>query len=451
MTARPAPVSERDLEKIQRNAFGYFLHETDMAAGLVRDSTHIGAPCSIAAVGLGLTASVVAAERGWMTRGEAAARILVTLRFFRNSPQGPEPDATGYRGFYYHFLHMSSGRRAWKCELSTIDTAYLAAGALTAAAYFRGEDQEEREIRENAEYLYRRIDWAWALDRGRVLSHGWTPEHRFLRYRWRGYSEALLLYLLALGSPTHPIPPRSYAAWTATYRWKKLYGLEVLHASPLFIHQLSHVWVDFRGIRDGPMRRRRLDYFENSRRATYIQQRYAIRNPKKFRGYGEFCWGITASEGPGPARLVVDGVEREFWDYHARGVPNGPDDGTLAPWAVIASLSFAPEIVLPTIRFLHELGVGSVSPYGFEATFNPTFPDDTGRPCGWVSPRNFGLNDGPIVIMVENYRSGLVWSLLRECPYLRAGLRRAGFRGGWLDSRPRGPSSRWRGSHVRRK
>ena len=214
--------------------------------------------------------------------------------------------------------------------------------------------------------------------------------------------------------------------------------MEVLHAGPLFIHQLSHVWVDFRGIQDGPMRGRGLDYFENSRRATYVQQRYAMRNPKRFRQYGEFCWGITACEGPGPARLVVDGVEREFWDYRARGVPSGPDDGTLAPWAVIASLPFAPEIVLPTIRYFREIGVGDTSPYGFEATFNPSFPADTSQsqPCGWVSPRNFGLNDGPIVLMIENHRSGLIWELMRNCVFLRRGLRRAGFRGGWLDRPP---------------
>ena len=180
------------------------------------------------------------------------------------------------------------------------------------------------------------------------------------------------------------------------------------------------------------MRGKRCDYFQNSRRATYAHQRYGIRNPKKFKCYGEFCWGITASEGPGPVMLVVDGIERRFLDYVARSIPRGPDDGTLAPWAVVASLPFAPEIVLPTLRHIDDLGVGKASPYGFEATFNPTFPTDSGKPCGWISPRNFGLNDGPIVMMIENYRSGLIWKLMRRCPYLVAGLRRAGFRGAWL-------------------
>ena len=220
---------------------------------------------------------------------------------------------------------------------------------------------------------------------------------------------------------------------TSGYRWRKLYGEEFLYAGPLFIHQLSHVFVDFRGIRDACMRSKRCDYFENSRRASYAHQRYAIRNPRKFRGYGELCWGITASEGPGPATLVVDGRKRRFLDYVARSIPRGPDDGTLAPWAVVASLPFAPEIVLPSIRYIEELGVGKASPYGFEATFNPTFPSDSGRPCGWVSPRNFGINDGPAVLMIENYRTGMLWNLMRRCSYLVRGLKRAGFHGGWLD------------------
>lgn len=423
------------LESLQRRAFGYFLHETEAAAGLVRDSTHTGSPSSIAAIGFGLTSYLVASERGLMSRSEAAARTLATLRFLQNSPQGPLPDSAGYRGFYYHFLHMSSGRRAWSCELSSVDTAYVIAGALAAAAYFTSANAEEREIRAIAEALNRRVEWTWMLNGGRTLSHGWTPEKGFLRYRWRGYSEALLLYLLALGSPTHPIPKHCYPAWTATYQWKKLYGLEFLYAGPLFIHQLSHLWVDFRGIRDRVMCDKKLDYFENSRRAAYAHQRYAMRNPQGFAGYGEFCWGITACEGPGPAELEIDGKRRTFFDYRARSIPYGPDDGTLAPWAAIASLPFAPEIVIPTIRHMHEMGVGQASPYGFEATFNPTFPSDSGKPCGWVSPRNFGLNDGPIVLMIENYLSGFVWKLMRRCPGLVRGLKRAGFSGGWMDRR----------------
>ena len=373
-------------------------------------------------------------ERGFIERSAAVERTLNTLRFFWNSPQGPEPDATGYRGFYYHFLDMHTGRRHWQCELSTIDSAFLLAGALTAGIYFNAETAGEREIRALADALYRRADWQWAQNGGATVTHGWKPESGFLEYRWEGYDEALLLYTLGLGSPTHPLPESSYAAWASTYQWKKCYGQEYLYAAPLFTHQLSHVWIDFRGIQDAFMRAKGIDYFENSRRATYVQQRYAIENPLKFAGYASCCWGITASEGPGPDTIKVDGVERRFFDYVGRGVPYGPDDGTLAPWAVAASLPFAPEIVLFALHHcIHQERLTEFNSYGFKASFNPTHPGAPGNPYGWwVSPWHFGINQGPIVLMIENYRTGLLWQWMRSCPYIVQGLRRAGFCGGWL-------------------
>ena len=182
------------------------------------------------------------------------------------------------------------------------------------------------------------------------------------------------------------------------------------------------------------MRDKGIDYFENSRRATYVQQRYAIDNPLKFNGYGSHCWGITASEGPGPATGKVNGIERRFFDYLARAVPYGPDDGTLAPWSLVASLPFAPEIVLPALEFcIHQAKQTEFNSYGFKASFNPSHPGEPGNPYGWwVSPWHFGLNQGPIVLMIENHRSGLLWQLMRACPYIAGGLRRAGFTGGWL-------------------
>ncbi len=334
------------LDALQRDMLGYFVHEANPANGLVRDNTRYGAQSSIAAVGFGLACYPVAVERGVMTREEAASRTVATLRFFHDAPQGPEPDATGYRGFFYHFLDMQTGRRVHYCELSTMDTAILLAGALTAAAYFDHPGPPEREIRRLADALYRRVDWRWAQDGSGAVSHGWTPEQGFLRYHWRGYSEALMRYALGLGSPTHPLPAhplpaKSYAAWTRTYRWKKLYGFEFLCSAPLFTHQLSHLWIDFRGIQDAYMRSKAIDYFENSRRATYVQQQYAIHNPRDFVGYGRYIWGITASDGPGNAVRTIRGRKRRFYDYVARGVPYGPDDGTLSPWAVVAALPFA--------------------------------------------------------------------------------------------------------------
>ena len=376
-----------------------------------------------------------------MSRPEAAARVLVTLETFWEGEQGEARDAMGHRGFFYHFLDMESGRRAHKCELSTIDSTWLLAGALAAGAYFDADDPVERKVRELADMLYRRADWQWAQNGGRTVTHGWNPETGFLRARWSGYNEALLLYFLGLGSPTHPLPAESYPAWTETYRWKTLYGIELLYAGPLFIHQLSHAWIDFRGLQDEIMRTKGIDYFENSRRATYVQQRYAIRNPRGLRGYGEFIWGITASDGPGPATLVVDGIRRHFYDYVGRGVPFGPDDGTIAPWGVIASLPFAPEIVLPTIERIDEEHPEMVSDYGFKCSFNPTYQDDSGD-SGWVSKGYYGLDQGPIVLMIENDRSGFLWRLMERSPYIVTGLRRAGFRGGWLDGDPVGGPGR---------
>ena len=205
----------------------------------------------------------------------------------------------------------------------------------------------------------------------------------------------------------------------------------MLYSGSLFTHQLSHIWIDFRGIQDAFMRAHGLDYFENSRRATYVQQQYAIRNPLGFEGYGEYCWGLTASDGPGWTVRVLNGIERRFFDYIARGAPYGPDDGTIAPWAVVASLPFAPEIVLPTIQHFDQLDLGMLRPYGFKATFNPTFAVEGDR-RGWVSPWHFGIDQGPIVLMIENYRSGLLWGVMRRCPYVVTGLRRAGFTNGWL-------------------
>jgi hypothetical protein len=323
---------DAELEKLQHESFSYFLHETNPANGLVIDKSAPDWPSSIAATGLALAAYPVGVERGFMSRAAAVERTLATLRFFWNSPQGPEPDATGYRGFYYHFLDMQTGRRAWQCELSTVDSAFLLAGALTAGSYFDAETADEHEIRKLADALYRRADWQWAQNRGATVTHGWKPESGFLDYRWEGYDEALLLYLLGLGSPTYPLPESSYAAWSSTYQWEHCYGYELLYAGPLFTHQLSHIWIDFRGIQDAFMREKGIDYFENSRRATYVQQRYAIANPLEFEGYSRRCWGLTASEGPGPVTIKVNGIERQFFDYVGRGVPYGPDDGTIAPW-----------------------------------------------------------------------------------------------------------------------
>lgn len=427
-----APEQNKLLDTLQRDAFSYFVHKANPLNGLVLDKSYVECPASIAAVGLALAAYLVGVERGFMTRDEAVERTLTTLRFFANAPHGPDTDATGHQGFYYHFLDINTGRRARHCELSSVDTAFLLVGMLAAAQYYHYSTADEEEIRKLADGLYRKANWQWMQNGEATVSHGWTPEKGFLPFRWKGYDEALIIYLLGLGSPTYPLPEDSYQAWASSYKWKTIYDIEFLYAGPLFIHQLSHMWIDFRGIRDEFMRQHDLDYFENSRRATLVQQQYAIRNPNGFAHYDEWCWGVTASDGPGPATLLVDGVERTFYDYIARGVPYGPDDGTLAPWAVVASLPFAPEIVLPTLQNYERMHLNEFEQYGYKASFNPTFPARPAHEYGWVSSYHFGINQGPIVAMIENHLSGFVWRLMRACPYLVTGLRRAEFTGGWL-------------------
>jgi hypothetical protein len=424
------------LDRVQRDAFRYFERMHNPANGLVADTTAPGSHSSIAAVGFALSCYVVGVERGFMSRAEAAARTLAALRFFRDSPQAEAPDATGYRGFYYHFLDMHSGRRAWRSEVSLVDTAILFAGMLTAAQYFDGGSAPEAEIRELAEALYCRADWKWSVSEGATseratIGHGWKPECGFLRYGWEGYSEAILLYVLALGTPGCPLGEENYRAWTSTYQWENLYGRDHLYAGPLFIHQFSHVWIDFRGIRDAFMRQKRSDYFENSRQAVRVQWEYAVRNPRGFKGYGPRCFGLSACDGPGPATRLFDGREQPFLPYAARGVPHGPDDGTLSPAAAAASLPFAPDIVVPALEHVLEAAPRSASELGLKC-FNPSFGSQTGGGPGWTSPASFAIEQGPVVLMIENHRSSFLWDLLRRNRHVVEGLRRAGFSGGWL-------------------
>ena len=422
------PNDDAMLDRLQRDAFDYFVQAGNRQNGLVADTTRDGAPASIAVVGFALSAYPIGVERGWLERADAVQRTLSTLRFFQASDQSGAADATGYRGFYFHFLDMHSGRRVWQSEVSLIDTGFLIAGILTAAAYFNAMTPAEIELRELADVLYRRVDWRWAQREGAAVSHGWKPECGFLNYGWEGYSEAILLYVLGLGSPTQPLTDASYRAWTVTYQWENLYGIDHLYAGPLFIHQFSHAWIDFHGIRDAFMREKKCDYFDNSRRACLIQRNYAILNPQGFKGYGADRWGLSAGDGPSVEPRQVAGRRQAFYGYAARGVPYGPDDGTLSLPAMVASLVFAPELVLPALRALMVTADGDtlVSASGF----NPTAGEHGKN--GWLSAGRFGLDQGMIVMMIENYRSGLPWRLGRSIAYLRHGLQRAGFRGGWL-------------------
>ena len=423
------PADEALLDSLQRAAFEYFPKFTNPLNGLVADTTRAGSPSSIAAIGFALSTYPVAVGRGWIARREAVERVLTTLRFFSNSDQSGSADATGHRGFYFHFLDMQNGRRMWHSELSLIDTALLLAGMLTAATFFAGDTPAEAELRRIADALYRRVEWNWAQRDGSAVALGWKPECGFLNYGWQGYSEALILYALGLGSPTHPLTKASFEAWTMTYQWENVYGYDYLYAGPLFIHQFSHAWIDFRGIRDRFMREKDCDYFENTRRATYVQREYAIRNPRGFVGYAGNCWGLSAGDGPSVEPQLVAGRKQAFYGYSARGVPWGPDDGTISGSSTLASLVFAPEIAWPAVRTLFAVhGEGeALSASGF----NQTAVESAGG--GWFSEGRFALDQGMNVLMIENYRSDAFWELGRRCSYIGDGLRGAGFRGGWLN------------------
>ena len=444
-TARMAGDDDAMLDDLERKAFRYFERYADPQTGLVLDSTQPGQPVSIAAVGFALSCYPVAVERGWMLRHHALHLTLAALRFFDTADQSGAKDGVGYKGFFYHFLKADTGTRAWNCELSTIDTALLLAGMLHAAQYFAEDTAGEREVRTRAQAIYARVDWRWAQNAGDAIALGWKPETGFLVNRWLGYNEAMILYVLALAAPEFPVTPAAYTAWTSTFNWKRIYGREVLYAGPLFIHQFSHIWLDLAGLQDAVMAAKKTDYFSNSREMTHVQRQYAIRNPHKFTGYAKNCWGFTASDGPADAHATFRNHNQTFYDYIARGAPFGPDDGTISPWAAIASLPFAPEIVLDEIRHLNQLIGHSPAGYGFHASFNLSYPEDatTGVVCNgdagehlraWVSPWHFALNQGPIVLMIENYRSRMVWNQMRDCAPIRLGLQRAGFHGGWLPS-----------------
>lgn len=422
------------VDTLQQAAFEYFTRHANPINGLVADTSRADSPCSIAVTGFAFAAYPVAVARGWIGRRDAVQWILAGLRFLCDSDQGGDADATGFKGFYFHFLDMDSGRRVWRSELSMVDSALLVAGALAAAAFFSAADAAEAELRERVETLYRRMDWRWAQHDTPTIRMGWKPESGFLHYGWEGYTEAALMYVLAMGSPTHAVGDDCYHAWTSTYQWENLYGHDCLYAGPLFMHQFSHAWIDFRGIRDSFMREKQSDYFENSRCAVAIQREYANRNPHGFAGYDRNAWGLSACEGPTGARMEVSGFERGTFGYAARGVPHGPDDGTLSAPSLLASLPFAPGPVLDGLRNLL-LRYPEVLSQGCLTTgLNPSVIDDMGKP--WVSPGHFGLDQGIVVLMLENHRSGQLWELMRTCTPIIAGLRRAGFRGGWLD----GPS-----------
>lgn len=406
--ARSSVLSAEDdaiLEDLSRRSFLFFWEQADPATGIVRDRSRTnGSPVegdardvgSIAAVGFGLSGLCIAAERGWVPRAQAVERARTTLRFFADRQAQK-------RGWFYHFVNLRTGAREWNSEVSSIDTALLVAGVLTTRQCFAGD----AEIRRLADAIYRRIDFQWMLAGDpRLLSHGWKPESGFLSSRWDHYCELMILYLLAIGSPTHAIPASSWQAWQRPVITFERYSY-IGGPPPLFVHQYAHAWVDFRGWREAA--EPSTDWFENSVIATRAHKAFSLSLSKEFPGYTDTVWGITASD------------SRQ--GYVAWGGPprTREIDGSVVPCAAAGSLMLVPDITMPVVRAMRRrFGDRIYGRYGFADAFHPT--------DGWVNPDVIGIDVGITLLSAENLRTGDVWQWFMRNREIPAAMRRAGLR-----------------------
>ena len=394
---------EAFLEDLSKRSFMFFWEQADTDTGIVRDRAGMdGAPSanesardigSIASVGFGLSGMCIAAERGWRPRAEVVERTRRTLRFFAGK-------SAHEHGWFYHFVNLRSGAREWRSEVSSIDTALLIAGVLTVRQCL----SEDPEVARLGDAIYRRVDFQWMLAGDPlVLSHGWKPEEGFLKGRWDHYCELMILYLLAIGSLTHPIPAAAWYAWSRPVMTFEGYRY-VSAADPLFVHQYAHAWVDFRGWRETPPPATpAVDWFANSVTATRAHKAFCLSLSSEFPGYSEHVWGITASD------------SRK--GYVAWGGPPRHDaiDGSVVPAAVAGSLMFTPDITVPALREMRRrFGDRAFGRYGFADAFHPT--------DGWVNPDVIGIDLGITLLSAENLRTGRVWHWFMRNPDVRRGL-----------------------------
>jgi hypothetical protein len=391
-----SPDDDALLQEVESANFRYFWEQANPDTGLVRDRCNVITPDknplgSIAALGFGLTALCIGEKRGFISHIEARTRALNTLRFlWKKLPN--------HRGFFYHWANIDTGERLWDSEVSSVDTAILLCGVLTCRQYF-----EHSEISELATLIFNRVDWTWLSEDTHILPHGWSPEVGFLQYRWENYSEMMMIYLLGLGSATHPLGAETWDAWKrATFEYD---GLQYIGSfAPLFVHQYSQAWFDFRDKRD-----KYADYFKNSIIATEVHRRFCLDLASQFPDYSEDLWGISASDSP--KGYVVWG-----------GPPaTGPIDGTVVPCAAGGSLPFLPQ---ETVRVLHTVknryGSRAWNRYGFVDAFNPL--------TNWYDTDVVGIDSGITMVMAENARSGFVWDTFMKNPEAQRGMQRAGFR-----------------------
>lgn len=423
---------EAFITDLKIRTFNYFWQVVDSATWQSDDRYPTKHFTSIAATGFALPAYIIGVENGYIRRSLAAKRVLNTLQWLKNAPQGYEKEGfSGHHGFYYHFLNYGTGTRFKDVELSSIDTGLLMAGILTVMSYFDENEPIEKEIRTLSDELYRRVNWNWMMDDKQTMSMGWKPESGFIKAQWKGYNEAMILLIMAMGSPTYPISENSWDVWTSTYLWEDFEGYEHVNFGPLFGHQYSHAFIDFRGIQDDYMREKNIDYFENSRRATLSNRAYCIRNPLNFNGYSENIWGLTASDGPGLGWKKWNTDSVDFKSYNARGVAAdyNQDDGTIAPTAAGGSIPFAPKEATDALFEMYQrFGNEIYRKYGFADAFNLSVSE-----AGWFAPDYIGIDQGALLIQLENHQSELIWNILKKNPYIIIGLQKAGFNGGWLD------------------
>ncbi|HMR86668.1 MAG TPA: glucoamylase family protein [Saprospiraceae bacterium] len=426
--------SRADLKK---RTFNFFWELADTNNYQILDRYPTKTFSSIAATGFGLSAYITGIENKYITRDQGAERVLKTLQTLWALPQGPdEKGVSGHKGFFYHFLNLDDAKRYKNVELSSIDTGLLMAGVLSCMSYFDNENNKtESQIRNLADSLFLRVDWNWMMKSNGKMSMGWHPEKGFIDSDWKGYNEAMILIIMAMGSPTHPIPNNAWQKWCETYPIDTFYGQKNLQFDPLFGHQYSHIWIDFRDIKDSFMMANNDDYFNNSRKATLSNKAYCVANPAQFTGYNDNCWGLTACDGPINKTLSIDGRERKFFDYRARGASSIQiiDDGTIAPTAAGGSFTFTPSESEACLAFMWDTYYNDlVGDYGFKDAFNLTYKDDK-HPNGWFDIDYLGIDQGPILLQIQNHETELLWNTMKKNPYIINGLKKAGFSGGWLD------------------
>ncbi len=396
--SQPWTLSKEDdqfLDDLEKTTFQYFWEQANPKTGLVKDrcnvrTNDVGVVASIASTGFGLTALCIGANRGYIPRAAAVERVLTTLRCL----WGKLPN---HRGFFYHWANINTGERVWDAEVSSVDTAILLCGVLSCREYFSAA-----EVQALADDIFDRVEWTWLSEDTSLLPHGWTPEIGFLPYRWDNYSELMMMYLLGLGSTNYPLRDDTWTAWKRLkfeYAGQRYIG----SFAPLFVHQYSQAWFDFRGRRD-----KYADYFQNSVTATDVHRRFCLELSKQFPTYGDDLWGITASDSPNG--YVIWG-----------GPPSvGPIDGTIVPSASAGSLPFLPQPVLRVLRTIKDRYPNAYTKYGFVNAFNPI--------TNWYDNDVIGIDTGITMLMAENLRSGFVWNTFMKSEEAQRGMTRAGLK-----------------------